>query len=433
MRRLSRILAALVVLVLLALAALWQINFNDGVDLNQPPVPVADAPAQLQRGAYLARIGNCLACHTARGGAPGAGGLAIATDFGTAYTSNLTPDPAHGIGRWSAAAFWRALHHGRAADGRLLVPVFPYTHTTLLTRADSDALFAWFRQLPASPTPVPANALRWPYGTQAALAVWRALYFRPGSLAPEPAQDARWNQGAYLVRGVAHCSVCHATRDALGGADWRQLGGNRLGGQGWYAPSLHDARQASLADWTTADIARLLQTGVTEHGRASGPMAEVVLHGTQYLSDADAAAMATYLKALPQTAVPAPAAPSQPRAPSPVALAGAKVYDKQCAQCHGAQGQGVGGLAYPPLAGNRAVTMAPADNLLQHVLYGGFNAATAGYPRPFGMPPFVLTLSNAEIAAVLSYVRTAWGNSASELSALEVHSLRQRNAPVAKR
>jgi cytochrome c553 len=116
----------------------------------------------------------------------------------------------------------------------------------------------------------------------------------------------------------------------------------------------------------------------------------------------------------------------------PLALAGARLYDKHCAQCHGAQGQGMGGLAYPPLAGNRAVTMAPADNLLQHVLYGGFNAATAGYPRPFGMPPFVLTLGDAEIAAVLSYVRTAWGNSASELSALEVHGLRQRNAPTPK-
>ncbi|MFO1177480.1 MAG: c-type cytochrome [Ottowia sp.] len=430
MKRLTRILAAAAAVLLLALAALWQINFNDGVDLEQPPIPVADAQAQLQRGAYLARVGNCLACHTARGGATGAGGRAIATDFGTVFTSNLTPDPAHGIGRWSAAAFWRALHHGRAADGRLLVPVFPYTHTTLLTRADSDALYAWFRQLPPSPTPTPPSALRWPYGTQAALAVWRALYFRPGSWQPEPAQDARWNRGAYLVRGVAHCSACHATRDALGGADWRQMRGGLLGGQGWYAPSLHDAREAGLADWPAADIARLLQTGVTEHGRASGPMAEVVRHGTQYLSDEDAAAMATYLKALPQAA--APAAPAAPRTPSPLALAGARLYDKHCAQCHGAQGQGMGGLAYPPLAGNRAVTMAPADNLLQHVLYGGFNAATAGYPRPFGMPPFVLTLGDAEIAAVLSYVRTAWGNSASELSALEVHGLRQRNAPTPK-
>ena len=429
MKSVRRGLLAAAVLLIGAAAWLWHINFNDGVDLSQAPIPVADAPAQLQRGAYLARVGNCMACHTARGGAPGAGGRPIATDFGTAFTSNLTPDREHGIGQWSAAAFWRALHHGRAPDGRLLAPVFPYTHTTLLTRADSDALFAWFSQLPASATAAPPNQLRWPYGTQAALAVWRALYFRPGTFAPEPAQDARWNQGAYLVRGVAHCSACHATRDALGGADWRDLSGNRLGGQGWYAPSLHDAREAGLADWSTADIARLLQTGVTKHGRASGPMAEVVLHGTQYLSDADAAAMAAYLKALPQTAVPAPPAAPSPPPPSRIALAGAKVYDQQCAQCHGTQGQGVG-LAYPPLAGNRVVTMATTDNLLQHVLYGGFNAATAGYPRPFGMPPFVLTLSNAEIAAVLSHVRTAWGNQASELSTLEVHSLRARNAPA---
>ena len=430
MKMLARVLLAVAALGGVLAGGLWWFNFNDGVDLGQAPIPVSDAPAQLARGAYLARVGNCLACHTARGGAPGAGGRPIATGFGTAFTSNLTPDPRAGIGRWSAAAFWRALHHGRGLDGRLLVPVFPYTHTTLLTHADSDALYAYFRSLTPDATPAPPHELRWPYGTQAALAVWRALYFRPGTFTTERAQGERWNQGAYLVRGVAHCSACHAPRDALGGADWRDLRGGPLAGTGWHAPSLHDPREASLADWPPEDIARLLQTGVTERGRASGPMAEVVLHGTQYLSDADAAAMATYLRALPQDA--APPAPAPRPAPSTLALSGAKLYEQHCAQCHGARGQGVG-LAYPPLAGNRVVTMAPADNLLQHVLYGGFNAATAGYPRPYGMPPFVLTLSNAEIAAVLSYVRTAWGNAASEVSALDVHSLRARGAPAPQR
>jgi hypothetical protein len=184
--------------LLLALAALWQINFNDGVDLEQPPIPVTDAQAQLQRGAYLARVGNCLACHTARGGATGAGGRPIATDFGTVFTSNLTPDPAHGIGRWSAAAFWRALHHGRAADGRLLVPVFPYTHTTLLTRADSDALYAWFRQLPPAPRPP-----------------------RPTRCAGPTARRPRWRCGARCTSGPAAGSPSRRrTRAGTGAPTW---------------------------------------------------------------------------------------------------------------------------------------------------------------------------------------------------------------------
>ena len=430
MKALARAALALAALALAAAGWLWHVNFNDGVDVGPTTAPAPATPAQQARGAYLARVGNCLACHTARGGAPGAGGLALATEFGTVFSSNLTPDPTHGIGQWSAAAFWRALHHGRSRDGRLLAPVFPYTHTTLLTRADSDALFAYFTSLPPSSTPTPPHELRWPYGTQAALALWRALYFQPGSYVPDAKQDERWNAGAYLVRGVAHCSACHAPRDALGGADWRDLRGGLMKAQGWRAPSLHDARQAGLADWSAAEIARLLQTGVAERGRASGPMAEVVFHGTQYLSDADADAMAVYLRALPQTAATPP--PAAPATRSRVAQSGAKLYEQHCAQCHGEQGQGHG-LAYPPLAGNRAVTLESVDNLLQGVLYGGFNAATAGYPRPFGMPPFVLTLSDTEIAATLSHIRTAWGNQASEVSAAQVQALRARTAAAARR
>ena len=202
-----------------------------------------------------------------------------------------------------------------------------------------------------------------------------------------------------------------------------------MAAQGWYAPSLHDPRQAGLADWSVAEVARLLQTGVAERGRASGPMAEVVFHGTQHLSADDAAAMAVYLRALPQAA-PAPPPAAAPR--SRLAESGAKLYEQHCAQCHGEQGQGQG-QAYPPLAGNRAVTLESVDNLLQAVLYGGFNAATAGYPRPFGMPPFLLTLSVQELAATLSHIRTAWGNQASEVSAAQVHALRSRTATAALR
>lgn len=422
MKWLARGLALVVLLILAAAGWLWSVNFRDGVDVAAAATVPADAAA-LQHGAYLARVGNCLACHTARGGAPGAGGLAIRTGFGTAFSANLTPDDATGIGRWNANTFWRAVHFGRGADGRLLIPIFPYTHSTLMPRADVDALFAYFKSLPPTRAARPAPELRWPYGTQLALAVWRALYFTPGSYVADTRHDATWNRGAYLVRGVAHCSVCHATRDALGGADWNSLTGGVISGQGWYAPSLVDPREAGVADWPEDEIGQLLRTGVAPHGRANGPMAETVMRGTQYLSDTDVHAMSTYLKSLPQVASVASAGTAPAAFPVGALQAGQKLYEKNCASCHGMQGEGVG-VAYPALARNRAVTMPAVDNLLRLVLMGGFNAATKGYPRPFGMPPFALQLTDDEIASVLSYIRTAWGNDASAVSAFQVHALR---------
>ncbi len=431
-------LRAFLALTLLALALaagmLWHLNYNDGVDISRATASRDDATTRIERGAYLARTGNCLACHTARGGAPGAGGLALATPYGTLYTSNLTPDPGTGIGAWSAAAFWRALHHGRSADGRLLYPAFPYTHTTLLTRADADALFSYFRSLPAVHQEVPRHELRWPYGTQLALAVWRALYFQPGEFRPDPAQGAEWNRGAYLVRAVAHCSACHASRDRLGGADWDRLDGGLMEPLGWYAPSLLAADEAGLAAWPIEEIVRLLQTGISAHGSVSGPMAEVVLRGSQHFSDTDLRAIAGYLKALPQQAPAAAtaAAAAPPETTARRLLAGQQLYQDHCASCHGERGEGRAD-AYPPLAGNRMVTLARTENLLQMVLYGGFGPATAGHPRPHGMPPFTQLLSDAEIAAVLSYVRSSWGNQAPEISPSAVHTMRTAAAQALPR
>lgn len=225
------------------------------------------------------------------------------------------------------------------------------------------------------------------------------------------------------MRGVAHCSACHATRDALGGADWDRLTGGVISGQGWYAPSLVDPREAGLADWPEQEIAALLRVGVTRQGRTNGPMAETVMRGTQYLSDGDVRAMSIYLRSLPQVAHAGAATPVPVAAPTGGIQVGQKLYEKNCASCHGMHGEGVG-EAYPPLAGNRAVTMPAAENLLQIVLNGGFNAATKGYPRPFGMPPFALQLTDDEIASVLTYIRTAWGNDATPVSPFKVHVLR---------
>lgn len=421
-------LASAALLLLAAVATIgWQLKAprDDGAAYPDAAA-VADLPALAARGAYLARAGNCMACHTARGGLPYAGGRGINTPFGAVFSSNLTPDLQTGIGRWSASDFWRALHHGQSRDGRLLYPAFPYTNYTEVSRADSDALHAFLMQLPPVVQPATANTLRWPFNTQAALALWRALYFSPAPYQPDTQQSAEWNRGAYLVRGLGHCSACHSARNALGASSTPlDLAGGLIPMQNWYAPSLTSALEAGVADWSRPDIVALLKTGVSPRGSATGPMAEVVLHSTQHLGAADLDAMAVFLKALP----PATRAPSARAAsgPSTNLVAGAKLYEKQCAQCHGEQGQGVPG-AYPPLAGNRAVTMPQTVNLVQIVLNGGYAPATAGNPRPFGMPPFVLELSDSDIAALLTYIRQSWGNEASVVTTLEVNRMRATGA-----
>lgn len=425
-----RIALGLGVLVVALAGGIVGLNLRDEADVaaSDPSTPATSTNAAelVARGAYLARAGNCQGCHTTRGGAPYAGGLGLETPFGTVYSSNLTPAPKTGIGSWTSAHFWRALHNGRSKDGRLLYPAFPYPNYTQVTRADADALFAYLKSLPPVDQPATPHALRWPYSTQASLAVWRALYFSPGVYEPEPRQTADWNRGAYLVRGLGHCAACHASRNALGATENEQaLSGGLIPMQNWYAPSLSSPAEAGVGEWSQPEIVRLLQSGVSAHGSAIGPMAEVVLNSTQYLNPADLEAMAVFLKALPQT----PREPTQAQAVAATAPRGrnaergAKLYEQHCVQCHGEQGQGVAN-AYPRLAGNRAVTMASTANLVQIVLNGGYAPATAGNPRPFGMPPYVLVLSDSDIAAVLTHLRTSWGNRAPEVTEFEVSRLR---------
>ena len=416
----------------------------------------------LQRGAYLARVGNCSACHTARGGADFAGGKTIHTPFGAVYTSNITPDAATGIGRWSAQAFYRAMHEGVSADGHLLTPAFPYTNYTHITRADSDDLYAYFMH---SVSPVQqsnrAHDLPFPLNTQVALAVWRLMFFdqsedsestqyttknianypistlenSPKNFQTSLQQDgatatasnlaqgahSELARGAYLVQGLGHCSACHAQRNALGATDKNPaLSGALMPMQDWYAPSLVDAAQAGVMHWPQRDVVALLKTGIAPNASVAGPMAEVVSKSTQYWTDADLRATAAYLQSLPETMAAARSAPSQN---SQFYERGAQLFTQHCASCHGAQGQGVqlaGSVALPALAGNRAVSMHTSANLVRIILAGGYAPSTAGNPRPFGMPPFVHVLDDTDIAAVTTYIRQSWGNQADAVSATDV-------------
>ncbi len=432
-RRLAGMLLGIAFLVAAATAVtawvLWR-NFGGeepvqplerGASWREGGAQVQADAATLARGEYLARAGNCLGCHTARGGEPGAGGRAIATPFGTVYSSNLTPDDDTGLGRWSASEFRRALRHGRSRDGRLLTPAFPYPNFTRVTREDADALYAWLMSRPAVKQPNRPHELRFPYRLQAALAVWRALYFRAEPFVPDPARSAAWNRGSYLVNGLGHCMACHAARNFLGAtAQGTEAGGAIVSSQHWYAPSLADGREAGVADWSADDVVALLKTGTSPRGTAMGPMAEVVARGTQHLSQDDLRAMAEYLRAYGQAGALLAAADTtaRPRAPEDVMVRGRALYAEQCAGCHGQQGQGTPGIA--ALAGSRAVRLETPHNVIQAIRHGGFPPATAGNPRPFGMPPFRGLLSEEEIAAVASHVRGAWGNDAGAVQALDV-------------
>ncbi len=428
-----------------ATALIWLLNTRDEVDVNAPGADRPVSQSMVERGAYLARAGNCMTCHTARGGERYAGGRGIETPFGTVLSPNLTPDQQTGIGSWSSAHFWRAMHNGRSKSGRLLYPAFPYTSYTQVTREDSDALLAFLKSLPAVSQTNQAHALRFPYQSQAALALWRALYFSPSTFKATPARSAEWNRGAYLVNSLGHCSACHSARNALGASEGLGLAGGLIPVQNWYAPSLLSAKEAGVADWDRQSIVKLLKTGVSAHASVTGPMAEVVLGSTQYLSEQDLNAMAQYLQALPAAgasllAVGAPeiavmaTSPNAQASAAPGAKArafddkGEKLYEQHCAQCHGDKGQGVA-KAYPALAGNRAVTMAQTANLVQIVLNGGYAPATQGNPRPYGMPPFVLVLDDSDVAALLTHIRSAWGNQASAVSPLAVNRIRAGQTP----
>ena len=429
MTRLGKVVAAVVLLAVIALAAAWLVwhlgtrGESARAEAADPPAaPPGPASQQIERGAYLARAGNCAGCHTARGGTPYAGGRAIDTPFGAVFSSNLTSDSATGLGSWSAQHFWRALHHGRSKNGRLLVPAFPYPNTTHVTRADSDALFAFLQSLPATAQQTPAHALRFPFGSQAALAVWRALYFKPGSALSEPARNAEIERGAYLVKGLGHCSACHGARNALGATvSGLGLAGGLIPVQNWYAPALTLSHEAGVGRWPIEDVVALLRNGVSPQASVAGPMAEVVLGSTQYLTEPDLRAMAAFLQSIEAPTVGSPPAPRPASGPDRQRAAG--LYEQHCAQCHGADGRGVPG-AYPALGANRAVTMRETVNLVQIVLNGGFAPATAGNPRPFGMPPYVLTLSDEEIALVLTHIRQSWGNQASTVTPVEVNRIR---------
>ena len=411
-------------LTISGLATFAALKLNDAEALAQELTSSAPA-STIAKGEYLARAGDCIACHTAPEGKLFAGGRAMLTPFGTLYTSNITPDPETGIGKWTADEFYRMMHTGRSRDGGLIYPAMPFASYTKITRDDSDAIYAYLRSVEPVKQPNRPHDLSFPYNNRSLILGWRTLFFTEGEYQPDPSKSAEWNRGAYLVEGLGHCGMCHTPINALGGNSQSDaFKGGLIPMQNWYAPSLTSNKEAGLGDWSIKDISDLLRTGVSNRGAVYGPMAEVTYNSLQYLSDEDTRAMAVYLKGIAQDTAPDVAQTSVPPSEGSLLMSlGKTVYDQRCASCHGTQGEGAP-PHYPPLAGNQSIQMQSAVNAIRMVLNGGYPPGTAGNPMPYGMPPFAGTLSDNEVAAVVTYIRTSWGNRGAAISASEANQLR---------
>lgn len=398
----------------------------------------AGSDASIERGRYLAVAADCTACHTAPGGKPFAGGLAIDSPVGTIYSSNITPDSGSGIGKFTLNDFDRAVRHGIDAAGVTLYPAMPYPSYALMSDEDVAALYSYFmRAVEPLPSTQHANAILWPLSIRWPVAIWRKLFApSPDAAAFDPAryQDPVVARGAYLVEAVGHCGACHTPRaitlqeKALDdSSSFFLAGGQRIGG--WVAVNLRGNAGDGLGNWSKEDIIATLRTARSaEQSVIGAPMSEVVTHSTQYLHEADREAIAVYLKTL------APSPGRTPKfAPNPATAAalakgheanrGAELYDDNCAACHHTDGAG-SPKALPKIAGNSSVLAEDPDSLIRLVLAGGALPGTVQAPSPLGMPGFGWRLSNEEVAELLSFIRASWGNQAPRVAAGEVARVR---------
>jgi mono/diheme cytochrome c family protein len=401
-----RSIAWAVGLVLLAAGPAWSQDLQS-----------SDAVA---RGRYVAIAGDCAACHTAPGGAALAGGLALATPFGTIVSSNITPDRETGIGAWTDREFADAMRRGVAPGGRHLYPAMPYPAYTIMTDQDIADLRAYLATIEPVSHKVVANQLPFPFDIRAGMMAWNAVEFSPHAFRPDAAKSAEWNRGEYLVEGPGHCGTCHTGKDLLGGDSGKSLAGSNV--TGWYAPALDGDKRTGLGAWSVDDIVAYLKTGWGGGQAAAGPMAEVVADSTSHMTDADLKSMAVYLKDQPAASGAAAGALA---ATDAAMVDGKRLYEVSCSACHEASGKGVAGL-FPALAGSPVVQSADAATLIGVVLNGGHAVATASAVTAPGMPAFGWQLSDGQVAAVVTYIRNSWGNAAGPVDAAAVSSARRK-------
>ena len=375
---------------------------------------------RVERGRYLAVLSDCAACHTVPGGAPFAGGVALQTPFGTLVAPNITPDPDTGIGNMTNEEFLAVLHEGRGHNGKRLYPAMPYPAYTKMTDDDVLAMRAYFATVAPVNNRVVSNQLPFPLNIRLAMVFWNGLNFTPGRYQPNPQKSVAWNRGAYIVEGAAHCGTCHTPKTLLGGdKNSAALTGATL--QGWFAPDITSDPRKGIGGWSRDDLAQYLKTGTNKWTLASGPMAEAVSHSTSLMNDEDVLAIATYLK---DSGKGVASARPEPIAVSNRAMrAGAAIYKDSCAACHKDTGEGEANL-FPRLAGSALVQSDDPTTLVRVVLHGSRAVSTSGAPTAPAMPAFDWRLEDAQVAAVLTYIRNNWGNAAGPVPASSVANQR---------
>lgn len=413
--KLRRIILGLVAIAVVAGAGFFAFAWKSAIAPITPPERASFDQAMIDKGAMLASVGNCTACHTKPGGHSFSGGFALPTPFGTIYSSNITPDPETGIGGWSEAAFNRAMREGVSRDGKHLYPAFPFDHFTLVSDEDNRALYAFLMtRKPVKESP-PANELPFPLNVRLVLAGWKALFFREGAYQAVASQSDEWNRGAYLVNGLGHCGACHTPRNALGA---ESTGAHLAGGEaeGWSAFALDSASPAPVAWDHDALFAYLRQGWHPDHGVANGPMGEVT-GNLGLLPDSDISAIATYVAAsmgqpsaekaqkgeeirkrvADRTTLAS--APATPAGNTPAGR-GAVIYAAACAVCHdGSRPLPFGGIDFHL---SSAINAPDAQNAINTVLFG--LPAASGRQSAI-MPGFANTMNDEQVTDLLAYLR----------------------------
>nr|WP_255720422.1 cytochrome c [Acuticoccus kalidii] len=377
------------------------------------------------RGRELTLAGDCFGCHSLAKGPMGAGGLPIDTPMGTIYSSNITPDPTYGIGRYSRADFHRAVREGINASDRNLYPAMPYVYTQITTPEDVDAIYSYIMSIPPVAKEVPANTGVFQFPLRSFMNFWTLLNV-PARQAPnEPSRPPAWNRGAYLVEGLGHCGSCHTPMNVMMGPDFaRSLDGAIIDGQ--EAPSLK-ADVLAAQGFDVASLTNFLATGISPQGTSFGQMHTVTHFSTSAMERSDVEAIATYLMTSADGTIPAPANPPDPQPESfqPAADGsdpGRVVFVEACAGCHGMTGEGIPNVA-PPMRGNATITLANPLNLLSVIVNGVPDQTFAGNQRMYAMPPFAHSLSDEQIAELATWMRTQWGGHSEPVAVAEVNKL----------
>jgi alcohol dehydrogenase (quinone), cytochrome c subunit len=390
------------------------------------------------RGEYLARAGDCVSCHSVPGGKAFAGGLKMGSPLGDIYSTNITPDPETGIGKYSLEDFDRAVRQGIAKDGHRLYPAMPFPSFAKLTDDDVAALYDFFmKQVPPVHQENLKNEIPWPLSIRWPLAIWSLMFTTSGSYVAKNEHNADWNRGAYLVQGLGHCGACHTPRGlafqekALDESSAVYVSGALL--DAWYAPDLRGDALTGLGSWSKDDLVDFLKYGHNRGESPFGSMIDVVNNSTPYLSDSDINAMAVYLKSLPATSTQQPFAYDDATTAAlrsgDASQPGATLYAGTCANCHGFDAKGFAPYI-PALAGNPVVLDNDPSSLINLVLNASNPLVVKGTPDAYRMPQFRLQYSDQEIADVVTFIRNGWGNQAPAVTAAAVAKLRKSTDPT---